>query len=260
MLRSLTMRSELLTLSGTSFLSQHEGFIVQSTPTEPDFWMGNQIILPDTSLSAPEAFKVFEHHFPDATHRSVVWDIPNLDPSFIRDTAALDAEIDGFDALKLTDALGVAEVPAGIDVRSIKTEDDWAKIAELQIEVGIEEGFGDDKLPPYIHGRNAGRRAQIAKNLGQWFGAFDGDRVVASMGIFHDQTIARYQSVETRMTHRRRGICSALLRHAALWALDRAPSADVVIVAEADSNAGRLYRKMGFAHAETIYGALRKGT
>jgi predicted GNAT family acetyltransferase len=79
------------------------------------------------------------------------------------------------------------------------------------------------------------------------------------MGIFHDQKIARYQSVETRASHRKRGICSALLRHSALWALGRAPNADVLIVAEADSNAGRLYRNMGFAHAETIFGVARDG-
>lgn len=79
------------------------------------------------------------------------------------------------------------------------------------------------------------------------------------MGMFHDAHIARYQSVETRATHRRRGICSALLRHCALWALGRAPEVQVVIVAEADTNAGRLYRSMGFAHAETIYGVVRDG-
>lgn len=112
---------------------------------------------------------------------------------------------------------------------------------------------------PYLARRNAGRRAQIAKGLGQWFGAFDGDRIVASMGMFHDDRIARYQSVETRATHRKRGICSALLRHCALWALGRAPNADVVIVAEPDTDAGRLYRRMGFSHAETIYGMLRDG-
>jgi hypothetical protein len=30
-------------------------------------------------------------------------------------------------------------------------------------------------------------------------------------------------------------------------------------VAEADTDAGRLYRKVGFAHAETIYGIVRDG-
>jgi GNAT superfamily N-acetyltransferase len=71
------------------------------------------------------------------------------------------------------------------------------------------------------------------------------------------QRLHRSQSVETRETHRRRGIASAVLRHAALWALDRTPVAKVIIVAEMDSDAGRLYRSMGFEHAETIHGVIR---
>lgn len=89
------------------------------------------------------------------------------------------------------------------------------------------------------------------------FGAFYGDELVAQMGIFHDAQIARYQSVETRVTHRRRGVCSALLRHAAQWALRRAQQ--TVVVAEADSDAGRLYRRMGFSPTETLYGVIGDG-
>jgi ribosomal protein S18 acetylase RimI-like enzyme len=134
--------------------------------------------------------------------------------------------------------------------------DDWTKAEALQAKIGLEDGRVPKFYGPYLARRNAGRRDQITKGIGQWFGAFDGDRIVAQLGMFHDGSLARYQSVEIRATHRRRGICSALLRQAALG---RAPNADVVIVAEADTDAGRLYRKVGFAHAETIYGIVRDG-
>ena len=79
-LRSLAMRSELLTLLGISHLTEHDSYLVQSTPTESNFWMGNQLIMLDVLLSAPEKVETFEKHFPDASHRSVGWYIPNLDP------------------------------------------------------------------------------------------------------------------------------------------------------------------------------------
>ena len=259
MLRSLAMRSELLTLAGISQLTAHGNYFVQSTPTEPDFWMGNQLILSDVSRDGEETFALFCDHFPDATHRSVVWDMPNIDPKTLPNFAALGCQMDGFDTMTLQGSLRDVAVPDGITLRSVVTADDWAKIEQLQAEVGIEEGRDPVSHAPYLARRNAGRRRQIGKGLGQWFSAFDGDQIVASMGMFHDAHIARYQSVETRATHRRRGICSALLRHCALWALGRAPDAQVVIVAEADTDAGRLYRSMGFAHAETIYGVVRDG-
>lgn len=258
-LQSLTMRTELLTLSGISHLTQHDGYVVQFTPSEPDFWMGNQLILSDKILSATTGFALFETHFPDARHRSIVWDIPNLDPNRIMDVARTGCEIEGFDALRLAGDLRDAPPPDGIVIRPLDGANDWAKAQALQTVTGIEDGRDAVTYVPYLERRNAGRREQIAKGIGQWFGAFDGDRIVAQMGMFHDDTVARYQSVETAASHRRRGICSALLRHCALWALDRAPNAEVVIVAKADSDAGRLYRKMGFVHVEIIYGVVRAG-
>ncbi|WP_044037563.1 GNAT family N-acetyltransferase [Octadecabacter arcticus] len=95
--------------------------------------------------------------------------------------------------------------------------DDWTKAEALQAEVGLEDGRDPKFYGPYLARRNAGRRDQITKGISQWFGAFDGYRIVAQLGMFHDDSIARYQYVETRATHRRRGICSALLR----WAVRR---------------------------------------
>jgi len=259
-LRSLAMRSELLTLSGISHLTQHDGYLVQSTPTDPDFWMGNQLILSETRLSGPDAFSLFEHHFPNATHCSVVWDIPDLDPSSLRDVERADGSFDGFDTMMLQGRLQDAAVPTGITLRTLSGPDDWARAEDLQEEVGLEEGREPATYRPYLARRNKGRRGQIEKGLGQWFGAFEGQNLVAQMGMFHDTTIARYQSVETKASHRNRGICSAMLRHAALWTLGRAPNAKIVIVAGSDTDAGRLYRKMGFEHAETIYGLLRSGS
>ncbi len=79
------------------------------------------------------------------------------------------------------------------------------------------------------------------------------------MGIFHDQRLIRYQHVQTHPpAYRRRGICSALLAHALDWAQARAPQATPpVIVAEADSDAGRLYRRAGFSLTETTISAYR---
>lgn len=95
--------------------------------------------------------------------------------------------------------------------------------------------------------------------MGAWFGAFEGDQLVAHMGMFHDDTVARYQAVETRATHRGRGICAALLSHVSAWAASRAPDAVQVIVAEADSDAGRLYRRQGFAPTETLVEVTHRG-
>jgi GNAT superfamily N-acetyltransferase len=105
--------------------------------------------------------------------------------------------------------------------------------------------------------RTKARRSQIARGRGQWFGAFDGDLLVGDLGIFCDDRVARYQSVQTRATHRRRGVCSALLRMAHDWAKGRSPNARVLIAADADDTPRLLYRKVGFQPFETITAAMK---
>ncbi|WP_375279591.1 GNAT family N-acetyltransferase [Pseudooctadecabacter sp.] len=252
-LRSLEMRSELLTMTGVSRLDWFDDYAVQTTPTEPDFWHGNQLILHSNSRTADQVFALFERYFPTASRRAIVWDMPNLSVSDLPDFSTLGGTTDSTDALVLRGTIGDAPVPNGITLRQIEGDAEWAQVLDLMDEVGIEEGYPADTHRPFLMKRNANRQKLIAQDMGGWFGAFDGDQLVAHMGMFHDQTVARYQCVETKITHRRRGICAALLRTAALWALGRAPDAKVTIVAEADSAAGRLYLRMGFAHAETIH-------
>ncbi|SLN33908.1 GNAT family N-acetyltransferase [Pseudooctadecabacter jejudonensis] len=258
-LKSLEMRSELLTLTDISHLTWHDGYAVQRTPSEPNFWHGNQIILQHNKFTADEAFAMFERAFPDASHRSVVWDMPELARADLPDFTHLGGVVDSTDALTLQSQIAPADIPDGIDIRPIEGDADWAQVLDLMDEVGIEEGYPADTHRPFLEKRNINRRALIAKDMGQWFGAFESGMLVGHMGLFHDASVARYQCVETKMTHRRRGICAVLLRVSALWALGRAPDATVTIVAETDSDAGRLYRRMGFAWAETIHCAVKAG-
>lgn len=257
-LRSLTMQSELLTLSGISQLTPKDGYVIQATPTEPNYWMGNQLIVQRDDFGFNKLLAHFEQHFPIAKHRTFVWDIPDMSQGIIpAEFVANGFRHDSVDALVLNGPLREAPIPDGIVIRPIEAATDWDAALELQCDIAIEEGYDQTGYRTYLRGRNDSRRIQIGKGLGQWFGAFEGDLLVAQMGMFHDAAVARYQSVETRESHRRRGICGALLRHCALWALGRSPQAKVVIVAEMNSDAGRLYRSMGFAHTETIHGVIR---
>ncbi len=247
-------------MDGQTHLTDHGDFWVQETPKEPDFWMGNQLILKSADVPVAEAEAAFVRAFPNAKHRAMVWDIPGLDVGTVAPPFVAEGyERDVVDALSLTGAIADVDTPEGINLRTLDTESDWGQALALSLEIGVEEGHPAESHIGYLQRRTGARRAQIARDRGQWFGAFEGDLLVAQMGIFHDDQVARYQHVETRKSHRRRGICAALLRHCCKWAQHRAPDAVPLIVADVESDAGRLYRRMGFAHAETIVGVLRKG-
>jgi GNAT superfamily N-acetyltransferase len=100
----------------------------------------------------------------------------------------------------------------------------------------------------------SGYRAMSAAGLGEWFGAFADEEMLADLGIFHDGQLARYQSVETHPDHRRRGIAGNLVYHAGQYALTRFRVETLVIVAEHESAASRLYSSLAFEPRELQVG------
>jgi GNAT superfamily N-acetyltransferase len=78
-----------------------------------------------------------------------------------------------------------------------------------------------------------------------------GEECVSSLGIVlcgqdaEGRVVARYQSVQTAVDHRRRGLAGHLLGVAAGWAAERGAQR-WVIATESDNPAGRLYRSLGF--------------
>ncbi len=81
---------------------------------------------------------------------------------------------------------------------------------------------------------------------------------MAELGIVRCLRTARYQDVSTDAEHRRRGLARHLLGVAARWAGERTCDR-WVIVAAADSDAGRLYRRAGFTADRPSVLAYRRG-
>ncbi|MBM7069614.1 GNAT family N-acetyltransferase [Actibacterium sp. 188UL27-1] len=94
--------------------------------------------------------------------------------------------------------------------------------------------------------------------MGCWLGAFDRDLLVGDLGIFADGHVGRYQSVETRPSHRGLGICPALLTTGARWVAHHSPNATRLIETDQHEVAGQIYRRCGFVHTETLISACRK--
>ncbi|MEO0931891.1 MAG: GNAT family N-acetyltransferase [Pseudomonadota bacterium] len=252
--RSIGLASDALVMRDQSVFEEYPNRIVMRTPDEPDYWHGNLVIMREAG-DPTEDIAWFARDFPDASHLTVVWDVPGLDPAPLA-SALPGVEVATFDVLSLLGPVSDAPAPAGIELRPVT---DWDALLDLQLEAAKDEGYDLAAHKRYLRRRNTALRTQITADRGQWFGAFDGDLLVGTLGIFHDDSLARYQSVITRASHRRQGICAALLAHSGQWARNRAPHATLVIVAEAESNAGRLYRRAGFALTETLVDATRRG-
>lgn len=257
-MKALEFATDVMVQQGDIHLTHHADRMVQETPDQPNFWFGNRVIYSAPPDSAARLMAQFQNDLPGARHICFGWDIPNLPHDVVKGVfQATDLMVESADTLVLSGPLIGKPVPEGVQIRPFETPNDWLQREAIAKAEFLKDGTPEKGLDAFLRGSSTQRRRQISKGLGQWFGAFVGGALVADMGIFHDEDLIRYQSVQTHENHRRKGMCSALLQVSLNWALTRAPNARPVIVADSNSDAGRLYRNAGFRLFETTISAYR---
>jgi ribosomal protein S18 acetylase RimI-like enzyme len=256
-MKALEFETDLLVAAGRCEIERHPDRVIQRSPAEPDFWFGNRVIFTEPPGAAAPLIAQFHADLPHARHICIGWDIPDLPRADVEAVfAGSGLAVEQGDVLTLAGPVTRAAPPEGIVLRELRPGEE-AQSIEIALADRAETAIPEAEYRAYLERRWATRRGQIAAGLGQWYGAFDGALLVGDMGVFHNARLIRYQSVQTRASHRRRGICTALLGHALEAARARAPEATAVIVADTGSAAGRLYRRAGFRLAETTVSAVR---
>ncbi|WP_424941360.1 GNAT family N-acetyltransferase [Aliiroseovarius sp. S253] len=257
-MNSLEFATDLMVQVGQTDIQKFDDRFVQRTPDEPNYWFGNRVVFYEPPKSADDLIAQFHADIPEAKHICISWDIPDLSIQSVKDVfECTGLRVEQGDVLALRQELKRADMPVGINIRPLVSASDWQQSEAIGRADLLKNDVPEAGLDTFLKNKTVARQEQIAKGLGQWFGAFDGDTLAGDMGIFNDDRLIRYQSVQTHEAYRRRGICSALLCACLDWAKTRAPDALPVIVANADSDAGRLYRRAGFTLAETTIAAYR---
>jgi GNAT superfamily N-acetyltransferase len=134
------------------------------------------------------------------------------------------------------------------EVRPLAGDGDWAQ------RIALAQAVYDEGRPPseFVTRRAAAERRRCEAGLGSWWGAFERGRLLSACGVFTAGTgLARYQDVETHPDGRRRGLAGAVVAAAARHAREALDADTLVIVADPDEDAHRLYESLGFARTES---------
>lgn len=135
-------------------------------------------------------------------------------------------------------------------IRSIESDDDWQRVVALQQQMlGKNTSATDRKL---MSKRFQQFRSLASHGNGFWLGIFNDEQLVADLGLFVFNGIARFQQIETHPEFRRRGYCTRLVTAAIREARRCFGPIRIVLEAEADSNAISLYQKIGFEQKESL--------
>jgi len=250
--RSLALTTDLGLAATHGIVIDRGDYIVVSTPDNPTFYYGNYLALP----AAPQVGEVtywtrrFSEELgknPEIRHVTLCWDGTSGEVGARDELVAAGFKVELHQAMTATT---VAAPAIPLEIRALAPQ-------ELRLTADLAFAIGDDHSDHYrqfLTRQASWRKALVERGLGTFWGAFDRDgqtsgQLVGSLGIVPLGRLARYQDVQTATSHRKRGIASALLATAAA-----SPHGAelVVIVAEPNSAASRVYERAGFRFAEHV--------
>jgi ribosomal protein S18 acetylase RimI-like enzyme len=246
----------LLEISG-SVLEDRGDHVVVTTPDNPTFWWGNFVMLaapPTDAADARQWLGVFEAAFPAAEHRTFGID----------GTSGTAADAAPFESLGLESevssvmtATTVHEPPRPnreATYRPLQSEDDWDQQVELTM-AGETVGYSRE----FSEGRAWQHRRLAEAGHGQYWGAFENGRLMSSMGLFRASPgLARFQTVKTHPDARGRGLAGTLVHEISRFGFAELDAQTLVMVADPEYLAIRLYRSVGFKDSEIQIGVERQ--
>lgn len=234
----------ILELSGSTVERLDDHLLVR-TPQNPHYHWGNCLLVTDaTAIDDAERWLArFAAAFPQADWVAI--GLPSM-PQDAHAWLSRGIELEQLDVLAARERPRSAPLSDGYTVREV-AGDDWEQLTQHRLAENRASGeHTPDGYERFMRETIAARQSLCDAGDAVWFGAFAGDELVADLGIVRCGTIARYQDVATVEAHRRRGLASHLLGVAAEWSASR--GCDTwVIVTESTNDAGRVYRRAGFA-------------
>lgn len=251
--RSLAYRTDMLIrrLAGSAIVD-HASYRVVRTPTNPHFWWGNFVLVRPDDL--PEAPALFAAEFPEASHLAIGVDGTEGEAGDPDGWERLGITVETDTVLTASSLLAPAR-RAEADLRALLTTEDWEQVAELRHACDESEpseentAFAEENIA-FAAAKLAEERRLCEAGDAGWFGAFVDGVMRASLGVLLDgEGLARYQHVETHPAFRRRGLASSLVHFAGMEAVAKG-ARTLVIVADPNAEAIRIYRALGFRETE----------
>jgi ribosomal protein S18 acetylase RimI-like enzyme len=251
--RSLGFRTDLalLRLSGSE-IDDRGSHIVVRTPDNPDYRWGNFYLLarPPRADELDALLASYDADYPQSQHRAFGVDGTEDQSAQLAPLASVGPRIDPGAVMTATAVHPPPRPNTEATYRQLASDDDWEQRVAMSMVVH------DDEADLDLHREFAIRRAEADRGLsdaghGAWWGALVGGRLASVMGLVNaGGGLARYQMVETHPDYRSRGLAGTLVHRVATYGFDEMGATTLVMVADPDYLAIRVYRSVGFLETE----------
>ncbi len=250
-IRSLGLGTDLELAKTRGQVIDRDGYLVVKTPDDPTYYFGNLLVLPAAPQVGEVAYwtRKFASELggdPAIRHVALRWDGIHGDTGATDELKAASFTVE---VLQVMTAATLEPAPCAYDIVPLEARH-LVEAAELEYAIG---DLHDDSFRQFLHRRAAWKQTLLATGRATFWGAFDQQTLVGSLGLVQLGTRARYQDVQTAVAYRGQGIARGMLRVAA----QASSASELVIVAEPGSQASRVYEQIGFRTVERVGSACR---
>jgi ribosomal protein S18 acetylase RimI-like enzyme len=227
------------------------------TLSNPNFFWGNLLIFArppkkgDFSTWTSQFKKAFANR--DVHHITLAWQSCSSEIGDISEFLANDFLLESTIVLSASVVIRPREFREDLEVRPLRTPAEWEKMVEIQTSSAhghltrpIWEAFYQSQAKRFQKMQSAG--------FGQWYGGFLKGNLVAGLGIFHRNRLGRFQIVCTDPQFQRQGICRTLVYQSSQLALASGHLDTLVMCADPDYHAIKIYEMVGFQRQITEHG------
>ncbi len=260
-IRSLGYRTDLFFPQFEGIILDRGDYLVIRTPSNPSFYWGNYLLFsrPPTQGDLEKWQALFQQEISSrqVTHHMVFgWDTREGETGevqpFLNEGFLLDQNF----VLTAQQVRVPPKYNHEVVVHTLTEDWEWEQALQNQVDCRPPEHSVEAYLL-FKKAKMARYREMQRAGLGEWFGAFLDNRLVADLGLFCIDGIGRFQSVETIPEYRRQGICGALVYQAACYGLERMGARTLVMLADEHYHAARIYESVGFRMEERQVGLER---
>ncbi len=242
-----------MVLPATSKVARKESYVFVHTQERPDFVWGNYILMiHDPQIQQfTELVKLWLDEFashPEVDTVAITWEsglastevyVPHrgsrLPHSFdLTAGTVMQAE---------ASTVRYADDVSGLLIHPVEGSAMWSELEALWI---TNLGDGSAESSDFLSWRVESYRSLIDAGRGEWWGAWAEGTLCGTAGLFWGDGVGSFQEVVTHAPYRRQGIASRLCSQMASAFFESNPAGNLVVVAERNSVAERVYRRLGF--------------
>lgn len=254
MLNSLALKTNLIFHKHESEIIENDGYIVIKTPSRPNYFWGNYLITNERIQKQDDLNKLihlYQSHFPNNDrYIAIAFDIIDGD---IGDQDIIESSRFKIYQNKVLSTNQLNKPKYYNDQLCIKKVDLFNELNDL-IEVHIDENWylPKEEEKPFLKTKFESLKPLHEQGNGERFGVYIDNKLVADLGIYKDGDIVRFNDVVTHPNYRNRGLCSNLVYYASQYALKTWGASILVMEADENYHAARIYESVGFKQTESF--------